>query len=97
MRLVVFGSVHVRDALWGDPLLRREPCRDLREDHEPQGEQDSRTSGESYARCLMGQRKSVLGVAWLGIDIELKDTNGPCTDFLLPTHSPPDCLVDVCV
>ena len=45
----------------------------------------------------MGQRKSVLGVAWLGIDIELKDTNGPCPDFLLPTHSPPDCLVEVCV
>ena len=36
VRLVVPWCLHVRDALRGDPILRRVPGRNVREDHEPQ-------------------------------------------------------------
>lgn len=41
VRLVVSRSVYVRDAVWGDALLRRVSRRNLREDYEPQGSSDA--------------------------------------------------------
>ena len=38
VRLVVVGRVHVRDVVRRDAVLRRVARRDLRKNHEPQGE-----------------------------------------------------------